>query len=261
MPELSYNGSGSGQPLVILHGLFGSGRNWQSLARRLAERFEVFNVDLRNHGQSFHADEMNYPAMAADVAQLIRRLEVGACHLLGHSMGGKVAMTLALAEPELVADLVIADIAPVSYAHDHDELIDAALELPLDSLATRADAERALGDRIGDASLRAFLLQNLVRDGDRWRWRVGWQAIKRNMNRLTGFIDLPEDWRIDLPTLFIRGANSNYVDAGAIEVIRRHFEHVEIATLENAGHWLHAEQPQAFLERVLEFLMPGRPRQ
>lgn len=261
MPELSYSSSGSGQPLFILHGLFGSGRNWQSQARGLGQSFEVFNVDLRNHGQSFHADEMNYPVMARDVARLIRRLDVGPCHLLGHSMGGKVAMTLALAEPELVADLVIADIAPIGYVHDHDELVEAALELPLDSLASRADADRALGNRIGDASLRAFLLQNLVRDDDGWRWRVNWRAIQRNMNKLTGFIELPGDWRIGLPTLFIRGANSNYVDTEAIEQIRQHFDDAEIATLEDAGHWLHAEQPQAFLERVLEFLLPGRPRQ
>ena len=258
MPELNYSSSGSGQPLVVLHGLFGSGRNWQSHARRLAQAFQVINVDLRNHGQSFHTDEMNYPAMAGDVARLIRQLDIGPCHLLGHSMGGKVAMALALGEAELVADLVIADIAPVVYAHDHDELVDAALGLTLDAIASRADADRELESAIPEPGLRAFLLQNLVRDGDSWRWRVNWQAIQRNMSNLTGFIDLPGDWRIDMRTLFIRGANSDYVDDEAIEQIRRHFCNVEIATLENAGHWLHAEQPQAFIERVLEFLLPGR---
>ncbi|MGD8347690.1 MAG: alpha/beta fold hydrolase [Gammaproteobacteria bacterium] len=258
MPELNYNSSGSGQPLVVLHGLFGSGRNWQSLARRLAQSFEVFNVDLRNHGQSFHADEMNYPAMAGDVTRLIRRLGIGPSHLLGHSMGGKVAMALALAEPELVADMVIADIAPVSYAHDHDELIDAVLGLSLDAIASRADADRALESAIPEPGLRGFLLQNLVRGSDGWRWRVNWQAIRRNMHNLTGFIDLPADWRIDLRTLFIRGANSDYVDDEAAEQIRQHFDNAEIAIVENAGHWLHAEQPQAFIERVLEFLLPGK---
>jgi pimeloyl-ACP methyl ester carboxylesterase len=256
VPELSYSSSGSGEPLLILHGLFGSGRNWQSHARRLAQDFAVVNVDLRNHGQSFHDDEMSYPAMAGDVARLIRQLDADPCHLLGHSMGGKVAMTLAFSEPGLVADLVIADIAPVVYAHDHDELIDAALALNLDNLDSRDDADRALGDRIGDASLRAFLLQNLLREGNDWRWRVNWRAIRREMRKLTGFIDLPDDWHSDLPALFIRGAKSDYVGDGEIAQIEKYFDNAQIATIENAGHWLHAEQPQAFIERVLEFLLP-----
>lgn len=260
MPELNYNRLGGGQPLLVLHGLFGSGRNWQSHARRLAESFEVVNVDLRNHGQSFHADEMNYPAMADDVARLIGNLDLGACHLLGHSMGGKVAMILALTHPGLVTDLVIADIAPVVYAHDHDELVDAALGLRLEALGSRADADRALADSIGDASLRGFLLQNLARDGDGWRWRVNWPAIRREMEKLTAFIDLPDDWRIDLPALFIRGSKSDYVGDEEIAQIERHFDNAEFATIENAGHWLHAEQPQAFIERVLDFLLPRRAR-
>lgn len=261
MPELAYNRVGSGPPLLILHGLFGSGRNWQSHARRLAQDFDVVNVDLRNHGQSFHDHEMNYPAMAADVARLIRGLDLDACHLLGHSMGGKVAMVLALEDSELVADLVIADIAPVAYAHDHDELVDAALGLDLTVLDSRADADRLLGDSIDDASLRAFLLQNLTREGNGWRWRVNWRAIQNNMQRLTGFVDLPGDWHIDLPALFLRGANSDYIGEAEIEQIERHFDEVEIDSIENAGHWLHAERPQAFIERVLEFLLPRRGRQ
>jgi len=257
MPELSYQRLGSGPPLLILHGLFGSGRNWQSQARRLADSFDVLAIDLRNHGQSFHADEMNYPLMAADVERLIRDLGLGACQLLGHSMGGKVAMTLALRRPELVAKLVIADIAPVVYAHDHDELVDAALGLSLDAIGTRADADRKLQAVIADPGLRAFLLQNLVRDGEAWRWRVNWRAIGNAMHELTGFIELAPDWRIDAPTLCIRGAASNYVGDAEIELMREHFRHIEFATLDGAGHWLHAEQPAAFLERVVEFLSPG----
>jgi pimeloyl-ACP methyl ester carboxylesterase len=149
---------------------------------------------------------------------------------------------------------VIADIAPVAYAHDHDELVDAALSLNLDTLDSRADADRALAGSIGDASLRAFLLQNLARDDDGWRWRVNWRAIRHSMHKLTGFIDLPSDWRIEQPALFIRGEKSDYVGAAEVETIERHFGNAEIATVENAGHWLHAEQPQAFIEPVLEFL-------
>jgi esterase len=254
MPDLYHSRAGSGPPLVILHGLFGSGRNWQSHARRLARDFDVVNVDLRNHGQSFHAEEMDYPLMAADVARLLRGLGLDNCHLLGHSMGGKVAMRLALDAPGLVADLVIADIAPVAYAHDHDELVDAALGLDLENLDSRADADRALVDSIGEASLRAFLLQNLVRDGEGWRWRVNWRAIQRSMHELTGFGDLPAGWRIEQAALFIRGARSDYVGSAEIEAIERHFDNAEFATVEDAGHWLHAERPQAFIDRVLEFL-------
>ena len=255
MSELAYNRAGSGPPLLILHGLFGSGRNWQSHARRLAESFDVVTVDLRNHGQSFHADEMNYPLMAADVAQLIGDLRLDACRLLGHSMGGKVAMVLALEYPELVAKLVVADIAPVVYAHDHDELVDAALGLSLATIDSRADADRELEPAIADPGLRAFLLQNLVRDGDDWSWRVNWRAIKNSMGSLTGFVDLPADWRIDVPTLCIRGGTSDYVGDAEIELMQDHFRRIEFATLGGAGHWLHAEQPVAFLERVRQFLL------
>ncbi|MDH3537807.1 MAG: alpha/beta fold hydrolase, partial [Gammaproteobacteria bacterium] len=140
MPLLNFASSGSGQPLVVLHGLFGSGRNWQSHTRQFASRCQVINVDLRNHGQSFHADEMNYPIMADDVAQLLQRLELADCNLLGHSMGGKVAMTLAVNYPALVSRLIVADIAPVSYFHHYDDLIEPILALPLDAIESRARA-------------------------------------------------------------------------------------------------------------------------
>jgi esterase len=197
MPELSYTSRGEGRPLVVLHGLFGSGKNWQSHTRQFADRFEVINVDLRNHGQSFHADEMNYPAMAADVAQLLQGLGLRDCYILGHSMGGKVAMTLAVKYPALVARLVIADIAPVSYFHHYDDLIEPILALPLGTLASRAQADQMLRQNIPEDQLRAFLLQNLVREPDGWRWRVNWRAIQRDMEFLTGFADLPENWMIE----------------------------------------------------------------
>jgi len=197
---------------------------------------------------------MSYPLMAADVERLIRDLDLGDCRLLGHSMGGKVAMALALRQPELVEKLVIADIAPVIYAHDHEEIVDAALAVDLDAIATRADADGQLQTAIADPGLRGFLLQNLVRDGETWRWRVNWRAIKDSMGELTGFVELAPDWSIDAPTLCIRGSESNYVGEAEIDLMRAHFRQIEFATLDGAGHWLHAEQPAAFLERVLEFL-------
>jgi esterase len=253
MPELHFSRAGQGDPLLILHGLFGSGRNWHSHARRFAEHFEVFSVDLRNHGQSFHADEMNYPVMADDVMRLIDRLGLGECRILGHSMGGKVAMTLAIRYPGLIARMLVADIAPVAYFHHYDDLIEPILALELDRFTSRTEIDHALRAHIPEDQLRSFLLQNLEREGNDWRWRVNWRAIQSEMDWLTGFDPMPEDWVGGPPTLFVRGANSDYVDEAEVEVIKRHFNRAGIATIEGAGHWLHAEQPQQFYALALEF--------
>jgi len=228
-----------------------------NLARQFANQFKVFTVDLRNHGQSFHADEMNYSIMAQDVAQLLYRLELSDCDILGHSMGGKVAMTLAQQNPDLVARLIIADIAPVTYFHHYDDLIDPVLALPLETIESRAQADQLLRQNIPEDQLRAFLLQNLVRESTGWRWRVNWSVIQRDMEWLTGFGNLPQDWLIDLPVLFIRGANSDYVSETEIAVIEQHFSNYRLETIEDAGHWLHAEQPESFNRLVLEFLQAG----
>ncbi|MCP4391581.1 MAG: alpha/beta fold hydrolase [Gammaproteobacteria bacterium] len=254
MSELSYTRSGAGQPLVVLHGLFGSGKNWQSHRRHFGSQFEVFNVDLRNHGESFHSDDMNYPVMADDVATLLQSLNLANCNMLGHSMGGKVAMTLAVNYPVLLDRLVVADIAPVSYFHHYDDLIEPILALPLSTIESRSQADQLLRQNIPEDQLRAFLLQNLVREPDGWRWRVNWRAIQRDMEFLTGFDDLRDGWRIDLPTLFIRGARSDYIGDAEIDVINRHFGQAGFATIEDAGHWLHAEKPEIFARLVLEFL-------
>jgi esterase len=254
MSELHFSTLGSGRPMVILHGLFGSGKNWQSHARQFADHFQVFTVDLRNHGQSFHADEMNYSAMAADVAQLLYRLELSDCNILGHSMGGKVAMMLALQNSALVARMIVADIAPVAYFHHYDDLIDPILALPLETIETRAQAEQLLRQNIPEDQLRAFLLQNLVRESAGWRWRVNWKVIQRDMEWLTGFDDLPQDWFIELPSLFIRGEKSDYIGDAEIEVIKHRFSNCMIETIAAAGHWLHAEKPEPFNRLVLDFL-------
>ncbi len=237
-----------------MHGLFGSSRNWHSQVRRFADSYEVFAIDLRNHGQSFHADEMSYAAMAGDVARLLERLGLNHCRVLGHSMGGKVAMTLAIQYPGLVSRMVVADIAPLAYYHHYDDLIEPILALELDSFESRTQVDHALRPNIPEDQLRAFLLQNLVRESASWRWRINWRVIQRDMDALTGFDELPRDWLGKLPTLFIRGASSDYIDDTGIEVIERHFENASIATIAAAGHWLHAEKPQEFSQLVLDFL-------
>ena len=255
---LYHQETGSGEAFLILHGLLGASGNWRTLSRNVfGERYRTITPDLRNHGQSFHVDDMNYPAMASDVAELLDALDVEPCRVLGHSMGGKVAMRLAVDRPDLVTRLAIADIAPVAYAHHYDDLIEPILALPLDDIESRPQADHRLRQHIPEDPLRAFLLQNLAREGDHWRWRVNWEVIQRDMEWLTG-VDMPGEWRIEIPTLFIRGDQSDYIGEAEIEVIREHFSDVRIETISGAGHWLHAEQPEAFTELLLDFMRANR---
>jgi esterase len=254
MELLHYSEIGDGEPLLILHGLFGSSKNWQSLAKVFSEHFKVFTLDLRNHGHSFHHDEMNYPVMAEDVNRLIRYIGIDSCAMIGHSMGGKTAILLALKYPKLVSRLIVADIAPVVYSHAYDHLLDPILALALDQLESRSAADKALKPDIPDIMLRNFLLQNLERKAEQWRWKVNWSAIDRQLNQLTGFPDMPADWKIDIPTSFIRGGNSEYIGAAEETEIKVHFKNVTVQTVNNAGHWLHAEQPDKFSQLALSFL-------
>ncbi len=255
MDLLHYSETGNGEPLIILHGLFGSGKNWQSLARVFSRHFKVYTPDLRNHGQSFHHDEMSYAVMVEDVYRLIRHLGIESCSLIGHSMGGKTAMLLTLEHPQLVSRLVVADIAPVVYSHAHNHLIDPIIALKLDRMDNRSAVDEALQRDIPDTMLRNFLLQNLERKQEQWRWRVNWLAIKRQLNQLTGFSNLPLEWKVRNPTLFIRGEKSDYIGAAEESEIADHFGDATIETITNAGHWLHAEQPEKFSQLALDFML------
>ncbi len=252
---LHYHRIGGGEPLIILHGLFGSSKNWQSLARIFAEHFEVHTLDLRNHGQSFHHPDIDYRLMAEDVYRLLSHLGIDRCRMIGHSMGGKTAMLLAWEHAAKISQLVVADIAPVPYPHDYDHLIDPILALELDRYESRSSIDEALQTDIPEAPLRAFLMQNLFRDGQRWRWKINWGAIKLNLDRITGYPELSADWQVACPTLFIRGEKSDYIGESEEALILRHFNPVVIKTLDNAGHWLQAEQPRAFARLVLDFLL------
>ena len=254
--KLNYRQFGEGdEALVILPGLLGSSANWQSIAKRMGQSRTVYALDMRNHGQSPWADSMNYHVMAEDVAEFISGLPRTRVHLLGHSMGGKAAMRLAFEQPELLESLIVADIAPVSYTHDFDELIEPMLALNLPKLQSRSDADAELQRTVDNPGIRAFLLHNLHFDKalEQYTWRPNLKVLLDNIDEITGFDLQPWD-RYAGPALFIYGGISDYVTSANREIIRQHFPAASFHALEKAGHWLHAEQPQAFIKSSEAFL-------
>ncbi|PID36555.1 MAG: alpha/beta hydrolase [Rhodobacterales bacterium] len=244
-----HHGTPGTRPILIAHGLFGSARNWGVIAKRLAKTRHVVAVDMRNHGTSPRADRQDYPGMAADLAEVIEALG-GEADVIGHSMGGKAAMMLALTRPERVARLLVADIAPVTYTHSHAPLIAAMRGLDLSRIDSRSAADQALAASIDDPSLRAFLLQSLDLRGRKWRLNL--EVLERDLPRILGW---PEtDAQFTGPTLFLAGDASNYVLAEHRAAIKRHFPTARQAKLPGVGHWLHAEAPRAFEETARAFL-------
>lgn len=248
--DLALTRLGAGPPVVVLHGLLGRGRNWLQIAKQLQDRFELFLVDLRNHGTSPWSDEMTYAAMAGDVAALVERERLGPVGLVGHSMGGKVAMTLAVTRPELVAHLVLADIAPVAYAGGFDAYIEGMLGLDLARMSRRAEADAALAAVEPNAGIRGFLLQNLEISEGRLSWQPNLRVLLDALPEITGVPTALEGRSFDGPTCAIRGERSAYVGPEGEAALRRHFPKAEVLTVAGAGHWLHSEQPAAFLERL-----------
>lgn len=238
---------GSGPPVVVLHGLFGAGRNWLTIARRLAASHTFHLVDLRNHGRSPHTQSMTYLDMIADVRLLVATLGIGEFTLVGHSMGGKAAMTMALNDPGGIARLINIDIAPVSYGDRYADMIDAMQSLDLSAVRRRADADVALASAIPESSVRQFILQNLVFEDGRARWRANLATLQAQMPHILGPLPIAENARFDAPTWFIRGELSDRITAAEIPVIARLFSHHRIETVAGAGHWPHADAPAAFM--------------
>ena len=245
---------GQGQPALVLHGLFGSGTNWRTIARRLDTRLECHLVDQRNHGRSPHARGMAYPDLAADVLAYLDAHRIDRAGLIGHSMGGKTAMTLALTAPERVHWLVVADIAPGLSPSDHGPILDALKALPVDTLSSRTEADAALTGAIPDLGLRQFLLQNLLAGDAGLRWRIDLDAIADALPDLTDFPSIAPGTVYEGSTLFLRGARSDYVAARDEPRVRALFPAACIATVAEAGHWLHVEQPAAVTARILRFV-------
>lgn len=236
--------------LVIAHGLYGSGRNWGVIARRLADRREVVAVDMRNHGDSPRYSSQSYAEMAEDLAEVIEALDAPV-DLLGHSMGGKAAMQLALTRPELLRRLIVADIAPVAYSHDQTRHAQAMAALDLSRITSRAEADAALAARIEDAALRAFFLQSLDLRSQPPRWKLNLAVLEAEMPKIVGWPGT--EGRFDGPALFLTGAESQYVRPEHREAIRALFPRARFAKIPGAGHWLHAEKPREFEETVRVF--------
>ena len=256
MPPVDLNAtrSGQGPSIVVAHGLFGSARNWTSIARRLAATHTVHALDMRNHGISPWTDEMTYPAMAEDLLRYIGTHGLSRPAAIGHSMGGKAAMTAALLAPERIECLVVVDIAPVRYRRGFTGLAEALLGLDLDGIDRRTDADERLAEAVPDAALRGFLLQNLVLRDGAYVWRLNLAAISAARDALRDFPDLPPSAVFEGPALFLAGAASDYVRPDHATVIERYFPNAEIRRIGGAGHWVHAERPEAFLAEVEKFL-------
>jgi esterase len=255
--ELNYRQySENGAPVLVLHGLFGSLSNWGWHCKQLAQQYAVYGVDLRNHGDSPHSDQLDYQVMAEDVRQLIVRLGLESCCIVGHSMGGKVAMQLALSFPDLIEKLVIVDIAPVSYPEDadgHMNVLAAMDAVKLGEIKSRTQAEVTIEDYIPQEVTRKFLLTNLVRNKEgSFEWRLDKDSIRKNYANLRA--ELIATMSFLKPVLFIKGSLSPYIKPEHEAQIKELFPAASVKLLMDAGHWLHAEKPQALQKILLKFL-------
>jgi esterase len=240
--------------LIILHGFFASSRNWRSIAEKLSAKFHVYALDMRNHGVSPHHPLMDYPAMAADLLLFLDNHRLKPVNLLGHSMGGKVAMWFALNNPEYVNKLIVVDIAPVSYHHSFDDLIQALKALPLDEIRNRKQAEVLLAPAIPALSYRQFLLQNLILKNGAYCWRIDLDIFYRMAPNIIAFPDTAHLAPYTGKTLFMAGENSDYVKPDDIAEL---FPQATLSVIVNTGHWLHVQQPDNFIALVEKFLQHG----
>ena len=251
--QLNYQSYGDGFPLIILHGLFGMLDNWHTVGKMLGEHFQVFLVDQRNHGRSPHSAELNYGVLADDIRDFIVQHRISSCFLLGHSMGGKVAMTVALRYPELVTKLIVVDIAPRSYSSFHDSILGALTSLDLSSLASRQAIDDALSVRIQGAPVRQFLMKNLARNDDgSFRWKMNLSVISSKYQEILKEVN--SNAAFSNPALFIRSKKSSYIGEMDLSDIKRLFPHSTIVDFET-GHWVHAEAPGQLTNTVTEFLL------
>ena len=253
--ELYAREFGQGNPVIILHGLFGFSDNWQTIAKSLSEHHLVVTPDLRNHGRSFHDDTHNYPVMAEDIRAFMEQHWMFSAALIGHSMGGKVAMQLALEHPDMVERLVVVDIAPGQADDNHSGIFKALLDLDLGQIATRQEAEAALLKAVPDLGTRQFLLKNITRNAKGgFHWKMNLPVLWQHFQDILATVCPPTGGIYDKPALFIRGSRSNYIQEEDHALIHELFPQAQIVTIQDAGHWVHADQPKALLQLLKDFL-------
>lgn len=244
-------GCSTNQPLIILHGFFASSRNWRKIATKLANTYHLYIVDLRNHGLSPHNPKMDYPAMSADLAAFMQQHKLQTANIMGHSMGGKVAMWFALNFPEKLKNLIVVDISPVSYQHDFNTIIQALKNLPLKYISNRKQADDFLSLSIPKLSYRQFLLQNLQFINGQFYWRIDLQIFYETADKIVAFPATELIPPYTAKVLFIMGEHSDYLDKATISTI---FPSAEITILKDTNHWLHVEKPAEFCAQVDNFL-------
>ncbi|MFB6231621.1 MAG: alpha/beta fold hydrolase [Salinibacter sp.] len=252
--DLYYNQYGeSGPPLIVLHGLLGGHGNWHTLSRTAFQTVaRVYAVDQRNHGRSPHVERIDYPSMAGDLRSFIDRHQLAPASLLGHSMGGKTAMQTALSHPGRVDRLIVVDMAPKAYPPHHTQLLEAVARIDPTDYERRDEIDAALAEDVPSWPIRQFLLKNLNYDGEQYTWRMNLDAIRAHYDEITAAITA--DTTFDGPTLFVRGGESEYVAEEDRDEIRGLFPNAELVTIEEAGHWVHADAPDALAEVVTDFL-------
>lgn len=252
--KLFFRKTGEGQPIIILHGLFGQSDNWNTLAKQFAEQnFQVFTVDLRNHGLSAHSELWDYKVMSDDVLELIRDNKLQNVILIGHSMGGKVAMQFAIEHPEFLDKLIVVDIAPKYYPLHHQSVLQALQAVDFSTVKTRKEAEAILSQYITDVGTKQFLLKNIYwKDNGEMAWRFNLKVIAQQIENVGEAT--PTDLTCDVPALFIRGEKSNYILDSDLKMITELFNRNMLETIAGAGHWVHAEKPKEFFESVMNFL-------
>jgi esterase len=243
---------GAGQPIVIMHGIFGSSDNWLTQSKILAGKYRVLSLDLRNHGQSGHMDEFDYRSMVGDLSEFVDGNQLIDPIVIGHSMGGKVAMNFAIAHPQKLQKLIVVDIAPKAYDLEHYVILDGLKAIPIEKITSRNEAEEALKPFVPESDVRQFLLKNLQRKPEGgFRWKLNLPVIGKNLRNIG--LDLQFLGKFEKPTLFIRGARSRYIGEDDTARIRDIFPRAEIKTLDT-GHWVQAEKPQEFVELVSNWL-------
>jgi pimeloyl-ACP methyl ester carboxylesterase len=251
--KLFHREFGNGDPLLILHGLFGSSDNWQTLAKKFASFFKVFTIDLRNHGRSFHHEEFDYQVMMQDILNFVQENGLEKVSLLGHSMGGKLSMNYALHYPEKVENLIVVDIAPRKYQVLHDGIIQALKSLDLTLYKRREEVDEALSEMLQNFSIRQFLLKNLIRNKSGiFEWKINLNVIDQNIQNLV--VEISSDMPFQGRTLFIAGDKSDYIRPVDEEQIYELFPNAQISYLPDVGHWVHAQDPDLLFRTITDFI-------